>query len=659
MKKILSIILCIALILSQTGCKKQEAPKTAVNSVNSATGNKDTELKIATVDTETSNTQKETPTVTNSEVTGAKTETQSTQTVNSADTASQTEKEQKTGQDKQNAGSAGVSDDELVEVLMVSGITSELTEASLEEMVQESGYVSGKLNDDGSATLVMTAAQKREYLKSIKEMLDEQLVEIESDETYAGNIASITYSDDFKVFTVALRSGKLTLTDMFVAMALSVYGATYVSAEGGDASEIRIDYIDAITGEIITSTADENFGDDVDIFGSLTTAKLTPSDLTDYVVEDTDDFTFRIDSIDPNGGYGYLINLTIANKTDEELSFTWKNESINDWSEASYFGTTVSAGETVTETVSYSRSNIESKGITDPTKIQFTLVVTTGGYWDEEIVWKKDYSIYPLGEESFVSNDFVPEEDDLCICDNKYATVYLTDNTYDDFWGYQMKFVIKNNSDMALSIGWNDVCVNDWNATAYMNVDVAPGKYACVDASFNDSEIQRFEIDTLGKVSFFLQIREADTWDDINLYDGDRIEIYPEGKDAYKYVAREPKESDIAYDEEELYTFVITGFDMDDWGDYELSFYFENRMDEAAWLSFPTVIINGIEIEKSYYQHDLPSERRVMQSEYIYDWLLSEYEIEEIESLAITYAICAEDDYWMDDPIAVKTITIK
>lgn len=79
------------------------------------------------------------------------------------------------------------------------------TQETLDETAKEEGIKSITLNDDGSATYIMSKSKHDEMMAGIRESIDESMAEMIDPETYP-TFVEVTSNDDYTHFTVKLSS---------------------------------------------------------------------------------------------------------------------------------------------------------------------------------------------------------------------------------------------------------------------------------------------------------------------------------------------------------------------------------------------------------------------------------------------------------------------
>lgn len=130
------------------------------------------------------------------------------------------------------------------------------TQEELDETVKKHGYTA-KLNDDGSATYTMTKKQHKEMMDELTSSMQAELDSMAGSENYP-NITSVTANSDFTEFTVTTQNTELDMAESFSVMAFYMYGSMYSIFNGTDVDNIHVDFVNADSGEIISSSDSRN-----------------------------------------------------------------------------------------------------------------------------------------------------------------------------------------------------------------------------------------------------------------------------------------------------------------------------------------------------------------------------------------------------------------
>lgn len=140
-----------------------------------------------------------------------------------------------------------------VKVTIPADFLEDATQEDLNESVAgNEGIKSVVLNADGSATYTMTKDAHAEMLKELKGEIDAGLEEIVADTDYT--FTKIEHNDDYTKFTVTTDATELNLNDSFAALAFYMFGGMYGAFSGSTPDNIQVDFVNASTGEVISSS---------------------------------------------------------------------------------------------------------------------------------------------------------------------------------------------------------------------------------------------------------------------------------------------------------------------------------------------------------------------------------------------------------------------
>ncbi|MFT4107871.1 MAG: hypothetical protein QM657_19130 [Lacrimispora sp.] len=142
-----------------------------------------------------------------------------------------------------------------VELNIPADFVGEQTQEELNELCKEKGYKSITLNDNGSATYIMTKQQHKEMMKGISDNIDSALTEMVGSEDYP-NYTNIKVNEDFTAFEITTKSTELDLAESFSTLAFYMFGGMYHVFNGTTVDNISVTFINADTGaEILTSNS--------------------------------------------------------------------------------------------------------------------------------------------------------------------------------------------------------------------------------------------------------------------------------------------------------------------------------------------------------------------------------------------------------------------
>lgn len=126
----------------------------------------------------------------------------------------------------------------------------EATQETLDAEVKEKGFKSATLNEDGSATYVMTKAQHNEMMKELSDNISRSLEEMIGSEDYP-NVVAIDASNDYTEFTITTSSSELDFNEAFSVMQFYIYVGMYNIFNGTPVDNVSVTFVNETTGEII------------------------------------------------------------------------------------------------------------------------------------------------------------------------------------------------------------------------------------------------------------------------------------------------------------------------------------------------------------------------------------------------------------------------
>lgn len=206
----------------------------------------------------------------------AKTETSENQTETTSDTnedsksdTSDLEEQENTQQDTQQEDIPNENGEEISENLDALGdinvderifdvnltipaeYVGDATQEDLDQQAAEYGYKVTK-NDDGTATYTMTKTQHKKILDDMANSINSTLSEYVNSGDYP-NITNITANENFTSYTITTKSTEPDMNESLLPMALYVQSGVYFIFAGEDVDNVHVDFVNADTGETISS----------------------------------------------------------------------------------------------------------------------------------------------------------------------------------------------------------------------------------------------------------------------------------------------------------------------------------------------------------------------------------------------------------------------
>lgn len=139
-----------------------------------------------------------------------------------------------------------------VTITVPADYVGDVTQEELDAQAKESDIHSITLNEDGSAIYVMSKSQHKQMMKDLADNCNASLSDMVGSDDYP-NITDIKANSDFTNFTVTTTSTDLDLAESMSIIVFYMYGGMYAIFNGSDVDNIHVDFVNADSGEIISS----------------------------------------------------------------------------------------------------------------------------------------------------------------------------------------------------------------------------------------------------------------------------------------------------------------------------------------------------------------------------------------------------------------------
>nr|DAZ61112.1 MAG TPA: lipoprotein [Caudoviricetes sp.] len=148
-----------------------------------------------------------------------------------------------------------------VEIIVPADFLEEgTTQEALDETAKEEGIKSITLNDDGSATYIMSKSKHDEMMAGIRESIDESMAEMIDPETYP-TFVEVTSNDDYTHFTVKLSTNEVGISESVSVLGFYVLGGLYNAFNGTPVDDVTVSFVNADTGDIIQEAHSSEMAD--------------------------------------------------------------------------------------------------------------------------------------------------------------------------------------------------------------------------------------------------------------------------------------------------------------------------------------------------------------------------------------------------------------
>lgn len=355
---------------------------------------------------------------------------------------------------------------------------------------------------------------------------------------------------------------------------------------------------------------------------------------------DNEHFSFKVLSAS-NTEDGYLLNVSIENKSTSALSFMVNNASANDYvcTDVTMY-CEVNGSETGTCELVLPRSVLDINSITEPTKVEFALYVENSATWD--VLYNAPCTIYPKGEENHVDDGgYTAKEGDTVLIDNEHCTVIVTGYEPNNEMGYVVNLYVSNKSDKNLNVAAVGMTINDLVFDPYWSVDVAAGKRCFSQMIWWGDAFANYGVGDITKIDFDLSAKD-NTDPESPEFAGVHCTLYPMGEEAYKPFERPTQETDIILMDNEYVTIIATSIGFDENGDYIMILFIQNKSDVNVVVKPTTVCLNGVEIDP-WWNATVPAGKPTYGSISWFGSNLNSYDITTVETITMTMTISDEN----------------
>ncbi len=231
--------------------------------------------------------------------------------------------------------------------------------------------------------------------------------------------------------------------------------------------------------------------------------------------------------------------------------------------------------------------------------------------------------------------------------------IKITATGLEDGWfGTNLKLLIENNSDQSITVQARNANVNGFMVDTMMSADVAAGKKANDELTFETTGLKDSGIDSIAVMEFYFHIFDADTWDEIT--DSEVITVKTSIADSYVQKVDDSGTVLVDYNGVRI---IGKGLSENDsfWGPGVI-LYIENNSDKTVEIQVRDVSVNGFMVE-SMMSETVVSGKKAMSAVQFFSSDLEENSITEINDVELYFHIFDEktwDTIFDSDVISIK-----
>ena len=246
--------------------------------------------------------------------------------------------------------------------------------------------------------------------------------------------------------------------------------------------------------------------------GETTSGSVSSAD--EIVLVDNADCTMKITNIDPNGDWGYTLDVYLENKTDLNLYFNVSDAAINNVMCDPFWGAEVPAGKKVNETIDWDQDDLAYYDIEDVRVIDLAVSIYDNDNWDAEDLVNDIFTIYPQGDTAdtlqLPARQAVDGEQ--LLIDNENCSFTALGYYIDDYWGFTLVGYLVNKTDSFVMFSMDDVSVNGYMCDPYWAQEVMPGKEAYAEIAWDIEDFENNGITDVESIEFTLRAYDNNDW---------------------------------------------------------------------------------------------------------------------------------------------------
>ena len=184
--------------------------------------------------------------------------------------------------------------------------------------------------------------------------------------------------------------------------------------------------------------------------------------------------------------------------------------------------------------------------------------------------------------------------------DNAECAVKITEVDPDNMWGYTLKAELENKSaNKTYMFSIEGASINGVQCDPLFATEVAAGKKANDEITFNDSKLQENGITEYTDIELSFKVYDSNDWFADPVAE-ETVHIYPYGKDKAVAFVREKQPGDNVIIDNDYVTVTVTGYEEDSiWG-YTVNMFLQNKTDKTLMFSVDDASVNGFMADPFY-----------------------------------------------------------
>ena len=203
----------------------------------------------------------------------------------------------------------------------------------------------------------------------------------------------------------------------------------------------------------------------------------------------------------------YCWSVELVNRSGRELVFSMDDVYADDCKLDPCWAQSLAAGTRATSTVTWDGAEMAACGVSEVTRVDFTLTVYPSGSDTAESVCVP-LTVYPQGTEAYKPRARQTLATDTALLDTGSAALVMT-GTERTETGFRMAFYLENRMEETAVFSLENTRVNGQRCGASWVCCLDGGKKSCFEVSWSENDLRRMELSEVTEITFDLVARDS------------------------------------------------------------------------------------------------------------------------------------------------------
>lgn len=355
----------------------------------------------------------------------------------------------------------------------------------------------------------------------------------------------------------------------------------------------------------------------------------------------------------------FTVTFYLENKTEnQDLVFFVSDAVVNGYVSGAWLAHILEPKTNKTEKMWFDTTAMGKIGITTFDKIELYTTVSDGDDNSIPDLLNEIFTIYPTGlsENEIVVPNRPTTAHEKVIADNSMMTLIFIDTYEDEIMGdYILQMYLENKTtDKKLAYDLDYAVINGYFIYSFWGPGLQPKTKQVSEVCLSLEDIEFAGISSVDKIELYFRVYDSDDFWGPNLLE-EKITLYPTGLMENEIIVppRPTNENEYVVVSNEQVTFIIIDSYMDEYSNYIVELYFENKTDTPIIFDWNDVLVNELAIDP-YFFMDIPQKTKGVRIVRFYSNDLRENNITKVETIKFLLDIYDKETW---DTIFIETHT--